>query len=104
METKGKDILGSTNNIQRSGASLTGAQNVMKLSITGDWNSKKTQSKKKRGKISRVQITKCLVYHAKRSVFSLKSHIYPSIKDLLWGAEISKVCIFNDHSMCSIEE
>ena len=47
METK--DILGSTNNIQRSGArrSLTGAQNVMKLSITGDWNSKKTQSKKK---------------------------------------------------------
>ena len=49
METKGKDILGSTNNIQRSGArrSLTGAQNVMKLSITGDWNSKKTQSKEK---------------------------------------------------------
>ena len=78
METKGKDILGSTNNIQRSGArrNLTGAQNVMKLSITGDWNSKRHKAKK-RGKISSVQITKRLVYHAKRNVFSLKSHILP---------------------------
>ena len=51
METKGKDILGSTNNIQRSRArrSLTGAQNVMKLSYYWRLELKK-DTKQKKGK------------------------------------------------------
>lgn len=58
---------------------------------------------RRREKVNRIKIakskgyTKSLVYHAKKYAFSLKSHVYSSIKVIL-GSEMSKICIFNDHS------
>lgn len=55
------------------------------------------------GKVDRVDTMKSLVHHAKRCAFSLKSHAYSSMKNLFGGIEMSKVCIFNDHSACSMK-
>lgn len=82
---------------------LERVQNVMEPNITGDWNSKKDAKQKEREKYTGFRWQKALMHHAKRYVFSLKSHVYSSIKDLLMEVEMSKICIFNDHSACSMK-
>lgn len=89
MQTKGRDILGSRSNVQRPGGkkNLISLQNVMEFSSAGDWNLKKKRCIIRRRKINGVQLTKSLVYYAKKYALSLKSHVFSSIKELFWGVK-----------------